>query len=133
MGRVNQYISFCLHKPFALNCGCRVYFFCCSCSQTGEEDVSQFDSKFTRQTPVDSPVDSMLSESADKIFQVKEIKTVDLVQRRVRKTLQPFSLYAPHSLKDPLVNCFQSKISVKWPCPIYKSYLLSHSSSSYFF
>ncbi|XP_020632368.1 ribosomal protein S6 kinase beta-1-like [Orbicella faveolata] len=36
---------------------------------TGEEDVSQFDSKFTRQTPVDSPVDSMLSESADKIFQ----------------------------------------------------------------
>ena len=40
------------------------------CSQTGEEDVSQFDSKFTRQTPVDSPVDSMLSESADKIFQV---------------------------------------------------------------
>ncbi|KAJ7375674.1 Ribosomal protein S6 kinase beta-2, partial [Desmophyllum pertusum] len=36
---------------------------------SGEEDVSQFDSKFTRQTPVDSPVDSMLSESADKIFQ----------------------------------------------------------------
>lgn len=43
----------------------------CFYSQTGEEDVSQFDSKFTRQTPVDSPVDSMLSESADKIFQVR--------------------------------------------------------------
>ena len=40
------------------------------CSQTGDEDVSQFDSKFTKQTPIDSPVDSMLSESADKIFQV---------------------------------------------------------------
>ena len=40
----------------------------------------------------------MLSESADKIFQVKEIKTVDLVQQRVCKTLQPFCLYTPHSL-----------------------------------
>ena len=38
--------------------------------QSGEEDVSQFDSKFTKQTPVDSPDDSMLSESANKIFQV---------------------------------------------------------------
>ncbi|KAJ8043873.1 Ribosomal protein S6 kinase beta-1 [Holothuria leucospilota] len=33
-----------------------------------EEDVSQFDSKFTKQTPVDSPDDTMLSESANKIF-----------------------------------------------------------------
>ena len=32
--------------------------------------MSQFDSKFTKQTPVDSPDDSMLSESANKIFQV---------------------------------------------------------------
>ena len=39
--------------------------------QSGEEDVSQFDSKFTRQTPVDSPDDSMLSESASNIFQVR--------------------------------------------------------------
>lgn len=43
----------------------------------GEEDVSQFDSKFTRQTPIDSPVDSMLSESADKIFQVWNIHVVN--------------------------------------------------------
>ncbi|XP_068832667.1 ribosomal protein S6 kinase beta-1 isoform X3 [Capricornis sumatraensis] len=33
-----------------------------------EEDVSQFDSKFTRQTPVDSPDDSALSESANQVF-----------------------------------------------------------------
>ncbi|KAL3267904.1 hypothetical protein HHI36_007043 [Cryptolaemus montrouzieri] len=33
------------------------------------EDVSQFDTKFTKQTPVDSPVESNLSESADAIFQ----------------------------------------------------------------
>lgn len=33
-----------------------------------ETDVSQFDSKFTRQTPVDSPDDSTLSESANQVF-----------------------------------------------------------------
>ncbi|KAF6030807.1 RPS6KB1 [Bugula neritina] len=35
---------------------------------TSEEDVSQFDTKFTRQTPVDSPDDNMLSESANAVF-----------------------------------------------------------------
>ncbi|KAF2354294.1 Protein kinase C-terminal [Trinorchestia longiramus] len=34
-----------------------------------EEDVSQFDSKFTKQTPIDSPCDSMLSDSVNKIFE----------------------------------------------------------------
>nr|XP_023415310.1 ribosomal protein S6 kinase beta-2 isoform X3 [Loxodonta africana] len=33
-----------------------------------EEDVSQFDTRFTRQTPVDSPDDSALSESANQAF-----------------------------------------------------------------
>ncbi|XP_028668154.1 ribosomal protein S6 kinase beta-2-like [Erpetoichthys calabaricus] len=33
-----------------------------------DEDVSQFDTRFTRQTPVDSPDDSALSESADQVF-----------------------------------------------------------------
>ena len=37
-----------------------------------EEDVSQFDSKFTRQTPVDSPDDSTLSESANQVFLVSD-------------------------------------------------------------
>ncbi|XP_051541960.1 ribosomal protein S6 kinase beta-1 isoform X1 [Myxocyprinus asiaticus] len=32
------------------------------------DDVSQFDSKFTSQTPVDSPDDSTLSESASQVF-----------------------------------------------------------------
>uniref|UniRef100_A0A674PCU5 Ribosomal protein S6 kinase n=1 Tax=Takifugu rubripes TaxID=31033 RepID=A0A674PCU5_TAKRU len=32
------------------------------------DDASQFDSKFTSQTPVDSPDDSMLSESANQVF-----------------------------------------------------------------
>jgi len=33
-----------------------------------EEDVSQFDTKFTKQAPIDSPVDSTLSESANQVF-----------------------------------------------------------------
>ena len=36
-----------------------------------EEDVSQFDTKFTKQAPIDSPVDSTLSESANQVFLVK--------------------------------------------------------------
>ena len=39
--------------------------------QSGEEDVSQFDTKFTKQTPVDSPDDSCLSESVNQIFSVR--------------------------------------------------------------
>lgn len=46
--------------------------------QNSDDDVSQFDTKFTRQIPIDSPDDSTLSESCNMIFQVrrerKEIK-----------------------------------------------------------
>lgn len=38
--------------------------------QSSEDDVSQFDTKFTRQTPVDSPDDSALSDSVNQIFLV---------------------------------------------------------------
>ncbi|XP_063511516.1 ribosomal protein S6 kinase beta-1-like isoform X6 [Pongo pygmaeus] len=47
-----------------------------------EEDVSQFDSKFTRQTPVDSPDDAALSESANQVF-------LTGVQRHDLSSLQP--------------------------------------------
>ncbi|KAK2720307.1 ribosomal protein S6 kinase beta-1-like [Artemia franciscana] len=36
---------------------------------TSEDDVSQFDTRFTKQTPVDSPDESTLSESANLVFQ----------------------------------------------------------------
>lgn len=42
-----------------------------TCPQQSEEDVSQFDTRFTRQTPVDSPDDTALSESADQAFLVR--------------------------------------------------------------
>ena len=38
--------------------------------QRSEDDVSQFDTKFTRQIPIDSPEESTLSESANLMFQV---------------------------------------------------------------
>ncbi|XP_025836202.1 ribosomal protein S6 kinase beta-1-like isoform X1 [Agrilus planipennis] len=38
-------------------------------SLASEDDVSQFDTKFTKQTPIDSPDESTLSESANMIFQ----------------------------------------------------------------
>jgi hypothetical protein len=42
-----------------------------ACFQADETDVSQFDSKFTKQTPVDSPTEgSALSESANNVFYV---------------------------------------------------------------
>ena len=44
--------------------------------QQSAEDVSQFDSKFTSQTPVDSPDDSTLSESANQAFLVTSQATV---------------------------------------------------------
>ena len=43
--------------------------------QSGDEDVSQFDTKFTKQTPVDSPDDSVLSESANQVFKVSSLQT----------------------------------------------------------
>lgn len=46
---------------------------CSGCSQQSEEDVSQFDIHFTRQTPVDSPDDTALSESANQAFLVRSL------------------------------------------------------------
>ena len=37
---------------------------------TGDDDTSQFDSNFTKQTPVDSPCGTSLSESVNLVFQV---------------------------------------------------------------
>lgn len=36
-----------------------------------EDDVSQFDKRFTTAAPIDSPAECILSESASNIFQVK--------------------------------------------------------------
>lgn len=54
-----------------------------------EEDVSQFDSKFTRQTPVDSPDDSTLSESANQVFLVSE-RISDVPMGNLSMRMGPF-------------------------------------------
>jgi hypothetical protein len=40
---------------------------------SSEDDTSQFDSNFTKQTPVDSPCGASLSESVNLVFQVGRI------------------------------------------------------------
>ena len=45
-----------------------------------EDDVSQFDSNFTRQTPVDSPCGASLSESVNLVFQVNPLSQISLVK-----------------------------------------------------
>ena len=47
------------------------------CFQKDAADVSQFDSKFTKQTPIDSPDDSMLSESVNQVFLVSAPNSYD--------------------------------------------------------
>ncbi len=41
--------------------------------QRNDEDVSQFDTRFTKLTPIDSPVDTKISTSADMNFQVGRV------------------------------------------------------------
>lgn len=51
-----------------------INLFCCSVPlQQSDEDVSQFDTRFTRQTPVDSPDDTSLSHSAELAFAVRSL------------------------------------------------------------
>lgn len=51
-----------------------LHWFCSQ--QRSEDDVSQFDTRFTKQIPVDSPDDTTLSESANLIFQVSNGDTM---------------------------------------------------------
>jgi p70 ribosomal S6 kinase len=65
----------------------------------GDDDVSQFDTKFTKQTPVDSPDDNMLSESANQVFLVGFIlikKTTFLLTYY----FQGFTYVAPSIIED---------------------------------
>lgn len=84
-------------------------------SLTNDEDVSQFDTKFTKQTPVDSPDDSILSESQNQAFQgfsyvapcvfedLKEPWTMEKLPRSPRKHGNSFR---DRSSRSPLVTGF---------------------------
>lgn len=69
--------------------------------QRSEDDVSQFDTKFTKQIPVDSPDDSTLSESANLIFQVRLSLKVKLNNTTQQIWLpQGFTYVAPSVLEE---------------------------------
>ena len=57
---------------------------------TSEDDVSQFDSNFTRQTPVDSPCGASLSESVNLVFQVTSVRLLSV--RRLTECVAGFYL-----------------------------------------
>lgn len=66
----------------------------------GDDDASQFDTQFTRQPPVDSPDDSMLSESVNQVFQ-----GFTYVAPSVLHDLYSTSLRGRNDLSDFAANC----------------------------
>ncbi|XP_022537338.1 ribosomal protein S6 kinase beta-2 [Astyanax mexicanus] len=98
-------------------------------SLQSDEDVSQFDSRFTRQTPVDSPDDTTLSGSADHAFagftyvapsvleSLKEGFSVEPRPRPVRRlNSSPRTPISP--LKFSLVEPFKSSIDKEEKPPV---------------
>ena len=55
-----------------------------------EDDVSQFDTKFTKQAPIDSPVDTTLSESANMVFVVSCQLITNVTVEKFKKMLKQF-------------------------------------------
>lgn len=68
--------------------------------QSSEDDTSQFDSKFTKQTPVDSPDESTLSESANMIFKVSRFCFLCFSLLLSVYCFQGFTYVAPSVLED---------------------------------
>lgn len=65
-----------IEKLFLFNIKLKIYRFCFFFFlflQKSADDTSQFDEQFTATVPVDSPVESTLSESANLIFQVSKL------------------------------------------------------------
>ncbi|CAF4269914.1 unnamed protein product [Rotaria socialis] len=88
-----------------------------------EDDVSQFDTKFTKQTPVDSPDDNMLSESANQVFLgftyvapsiIEDMSRLDfsnIGHRSPRKVFPPELLSHALHLKIPESNTINDQSS----------------------
>lgn len=49
-----------------------------------DDDVSQFDKKFTTSAPIDSPAEYTLSESANRVFQVRSYVSFVLINSQQR-------------------------------------------------
>ncbi|KAH8039600.1 hypothetical protein HPB51_007800 [Rhipicephalus microplus] len=66
-----------------------------------DEDVSQFDTKFTKQTPIDSPDDGMLSDSVNQVFMTESACVFLSPEPRFDcLKLQGFTYVAPSVLEE---------------------------------
>lgn len=70
-------------------------------SITSDEDTSQFDARFTRETPVDSPCDNMLSESADRIFKGFTYVAPSMMESLKRLSFSDNHGFGGRSFKSP--------------------------------
>ena len=55
-----------------------------------EDDVSQFDKRFTTSAPIDSPVECPLSESANEVFQVR-VENVGIKKNLIKINVRLYS------------------------------------------
>lgn len=81
-------------------------------SLTNDEDVSQFDTKFTKQTPVDSPDENVLSESQNVVFQgfsyvapsvLEDLNTPWIEEKNIRSPRKIGSTFRHHG-HSPMVD-----------------------------
>ncbi|CAF1019862.1 unnamed protein product [Rotaria sp. Silwood1] len=78
-----------------------------------DDDVSQFDTKFTVQTPVDSPDDNMLSESANQVFLGFTYVAPSIIEDMNRLDLSNYGLRSPRKMipSELLTQTLNMKIS----------------------
>ncbi|XP_052248346.1 ribosomal protein S6 kinase beta-1-like [Dreissena polymorpha] len=85
-------------------------------SLTNDEDVSQFDTKFTKQTPVDSPDDTVLSESQNKAFQgfsyvapsvLEDLNKPWIEERNVRSPRKHGNSFRMRASHSPMTDGFE--------------------------
>ncbi|XP_052798812.1 ribosomal protein S6 kinase beta-1-like isoform X1 [Mya arenaria] len=85
-------------------------------SLTNDEDVSQFDTKFTKQTPVDSPDDTVLSESQNRAFQgfsyvapsvLEDLNKPWIEERNIRSPRKHGNTFRGRVSHSPMVEGFE--------------------------
>jgi len=77
-----------------------------------EDDVSQFDSNFTKQTPVDSPCGASLSESVNLVFQGFTYVAPSVLEDMQRSEFRPRSVRRPRVGSLSRAGMFPSSVTV---------------------
>jgi hypothetical protein len=82
---------------------------------SSEDDTSQFDSNFTKQTPVDSPCGASLSESVNLVFQVGRISYLFVYLRTATVTAVSNDVLAKlpsFKVPEPNESCYRYSLCV---------------------